>query len=165
MSGSSSNGQSMEIFTSLRYDPSTADSTNGPFYMLDYHRDRLQESATNFGYTNAVSRFEGSEGLDWLKESLTREVKSYQAQNAVEESTPLSVRSPEQPDFRSRGTSNALPECLPLAGLVAAAVRAKPEEECSADYRAGPGCLHLHWVVSLTAFSLDIIRPSGLAEL
>lgn len=95
--GSGASGsQGLEIFTSLRYDPqqSAADSSNGPFYMLDYHRDRLQESAENFGFDNAVSRFEGNEGLDWLKETLLREVKSFLRREDLAEDSPCAVSFP-----------------------------------------------------------------------
>lgn len=70
---------SVEIFTSLRYDTPCAkvEPENGPFYMLNYHRDRLVEAARFFNYQGALGRCEGEDGLDWLKENLENAVKDW----------------------------------------------------------------------------------------
>ncbi|CAI7608842.1 unnamed protein product [Penicillium pancosmium] len=66
-------GQTFEIFSSLRYDPSlpqvtlrNADSypnpRDSPYYLLAYHRDRLIAAARHFGWEHA---------LEWLQQDLT----------------------------------------------------------------------------------------------
>src|ERR1700753_1525106 len=85
----------VEIFTSLRHDAQCAeeDPENGPFYMLHYHRDRLLEAAEFFGFKSAVDRFDGKEGLGWLKESLEQNVRDWKPESkdgSTED--PLKVR-------------------------------------------------------------------------
>ncbi|KAJ5386068.1 hypothetical protein N7509_008609 [Penicillium cosmopolitanum] len=66
-------GQTFEIISSLRYDPSlpqvilrNADSypnpRDSPYYLLAYHRDRLIAAARHFGWEHA---------LKWLQQDLT----------------------------------------------------------------------------------------------
>ncbi|KAF2093819.1 hypothetical protein NA57DRAFT_80821 [Rhizodiscina lignyota] len=85
------------IFTSLRYDPQCAqvEPENGPFYMLHLHRDRLVESARYFGFESAIDRFEGKDGLDWLKESLEGKVKEWkrQSESGGGDNGPLKIRA------------------------------------------------------------------------
>lgn len=73
-----------KLFTSLRYDPllqetpkhedlNTTDwnrTAASPWYMLDYHRDRLLRAATYFGWTMAVDMIDGSDGLKRLEDFL-----------------------------------------------------------------------------------------------
>jgi 4-amino-4-deoxychorismate lyase len=84
----------VEIFTSLRYDPQCAEvePENGPFYMLNYHRDRLLEAAKFFSFKSAVNRFEGEDGLDWLKGRLETEVSEWKKNKESEaQQSPLKV--------------------------------------------------------------------------
>jgi 4-amino-4-deoxychorismate lyase len=85
-----------EIFTSLRYDEQCAEAEpeNGPFYMLNYHRDRLVEAATHFSFQGALDRYEGDEGLQWLKENLSKAVADWKRNNrdSSGQDGPLAVR-------------------------------------------------------------------------
>ncbi|KAL1874806.1 Aminodeoxychorismate lyase [Diaporthe australafricana] len=75
-------GEDFKLFTSLRFDPillqlgdSQPIGVNGgwnaikpsPFYMLDYHRDRMLKAASHWGWSEAVAAIEGSEGLARLE--------------------------------------------------------------------------------------------------
>ncbi|KAI1497104.1 aminotransferase [Biscogniauxia marginata] len=78
-----------QLFTSLRYDPALlklptegfADiGWNGqpsPFYMLDFHRDRMLRAATHWGWIAAVDTLAGDQGLKRLQaflQDITRHV-------------------------------------------------------------------------------------------
>lgn len=80
--------EELQIFTSLRYDPKltqvkdmplTAVGWNScnasPFYMLDYHRDRMLKAASHFGWTKAVETIEGDKGLSTLESFLTENMR------------------------------------------------------------------------------------------
>ncbi|KAI0171098.1 aminotransferase [Pestalotiopsis sp. NC0098] len=68
------------LFTSIRYDPILLDAPEqedlnatewnrqiaSPWYMLDYHRDRMLKAAVHFGWGSAVARLAGPEGLQRL---------------------------------------------------------------------------------------------------
>ncbi|KAK3377905.1 aminotransferase [Podospora didyma] len=74
-----------QLFTSLRYDPSllkvrdSALNQGGwnhanasPFYMLDFHRDRLLRAATHWGWDTAVEVLTGELGLERLAGSIMK---------------------------------------------------------------------------------------------
>ncbi|KAH6652972.1 aminotransferase [Truncatella angustata] len=75
-----------ELFTSIRYDPVLLEAqslkslsindwnrrTASPWYMLDYHRDRMLRAATHFGWERAIAKIEGPEGLNALEHFLSR---------------------------------------------------------------------------------------------
>lgn len=67
---------SFQLFTSLRYDRSLLSlrdihpldiGWNGekpsPFYILDYHRDRMLKAASHWGWTQAIETIQGPDGL------------------------------------------------------------------------------------------------------
>ncbi|KAK6073501.1 Aminodeoxychorismate lyase [Seiridium cupressi] len=74
-----------KLSTSIRYDPILLDAPKhedldttdwnrkvaSPWYMLDYHRDRMLKAATHFGWKPAVEKIEGLEGLKRLEDFLT----------------------------------------------------------------------------------------------
>ncbi|KAI1140366.1 aminotransferase [Hypoxylon sp. FL0543] len=79
------------IFTSIRYDPgllklSSLGFTNigwnqdaSPFYMLDFHRDRMLRAAVHWNWTAAIATISGEEGLKNLQsflQSITSEADS-----------------------------------------------------------------------------------------
>ncbi|OAA72664.1 Aminotransferase, class IV [Akanthomyces lecanii RCEF 1005] len=70
------------IFTSVRYDPSLQQVPSrgfqhatwnynhvSPFYCLDYHRDRLLQAATHWGWQSAIDTLTGDEAVTKLAES------------------------------------------------------------------------------------------------
>ncbi|KAF3313652.1 hypothetical protein TWF173_005724 [Orbilia oligospora] len=67
---------SFDLFSSLQFSPTlTASPENTavcgkpcPYYMLDYHRDRILYAAHNFGWQEAVAVLEASNSLDLIKE-------------------------------------------------------------------------------------------------
>ncbi|KAI2473293.1 aminotransferase [Annulohypoxylon bovei var. microspora] len=70
------------IFTSIRYDPELLkapdlgftnigwNSESSPFYMLDFHRDRMLKAAIHWGWTAAITSISGKEGLENLQNFL-----------------------------------------------------------------------------------------------
>ncbi|KAK4199366.1 aminotransferase [Triangularia verruculosa] len=74
-----------QIFTSLRYDPSLLQVHSNPafthanwnynhaspFYMLDYHRDRMLRAALHWKWESAIESLSGEAGLQLLAESIT----------------------------------------------------------------------------------------------
>ncbi|KAL7897569.1 aminotransferase [Trichoderma sp. SZMC 28014] len=67
------------LFTSLRYDPGLLEvpskgidyagwnaANKSPFYMLDYHRDRMLRAATHWKWDEAINVLAGQKGLDTL---------------------------------------------------------------------------------------------------
>ncbi|KAI1380909.1 aminotransferase [Hypoxylon crocopeplum] len=79
------------IFTSIRYDPILLEAPSlglpnigwnqkpSPFYMLDFHRDRMLRAATHWDWTAAIATISGGKGLDKLHiflQSITSEVGS-----------------------------------------------------------------------------------------
>lgn len=72
------------MFTSIRYDPVLLDAPKheglnttvwnrkvaSPWYMLDYHRDRMLRAATYFGWNAAIQKIEGLQGLQTLEDLL-----------------------------------------------------------------------------------------------
>jgi 4-amino-4-deoxychorismate lyase len=72
------------LFTSIRYDPLLVEAPkhgdlsmpdwnrkeSSPWYMLDYHRDRMLKAAVHFGWTTAVQIIDGPEGLKNLEDLL-----------------------------------------------------------------------------------------------
>lgn len=77
-----------QLYSSVRYDAtlrSVAENTDlkhagwnyaqsSPFYMLDFHRDRLLRAATHWGWEAAVAAVSGDEGLRRLGEVLEKAV-------------------------------------------------------------------------------------------
>lgn len=79
------------LFTSIRYDPQLLQApslgfTNigwnqepSPFYMLDFHRDRMLRAAIHWNWTPAIAKISGSEGLETLRiflQSITSEASN-----------------------------------------------------------------------------------------
>ncbi|KAI3390817.1 hypothetical protein diail_8584 [Diaporthe ilicicola] len=75
-------GEDFRLFTSLRFDPmllqlgdsQSVDVGGGwnttkpsPYYMLEYHRDRMLKAASHWGWSEAVAAIEGPEGLARLE--------------------------------------------------------------------------------------------------
>ncbi|KAJ0119325.1 hypothetical protein J7T55_013563 [Diaporthe amygdali] len=73
-------GEHFELFTSLRFDPTLLQLGEGqpidggwnttkssPYYMLDYHRDRMLRAASYWGWSKAIAAIEGPEGLARLE--------------------------------------------------------------------------------------------------
>jgi len=71
-----------QLFSSLRFDPlllhSSANTTlhgsKSPFYMLPYHRDRILQAATHFGWPAAEQTLTGPEGLQRLGQALEKSI-------------------------------------------------------------------------------------------
>lgn len=80
-------GENFQLFTSLRFDPTLAQLGNNqpddlgwnstrssPYYMLDYHRDRMLKAASHWGWGKAVAAIEGPEGLTRLESFITAQL-------------------------------------------------------------------------------------------
>ncbi|KAI0390535.1 putative 4-amino-4-deoxychorismate protein [Xylariaceae sp. FL0594] len=119
--------EKLQLFTTLRCDPalmtiSPADSTDlgwnskpSPFYMLDFHRDRLLKAALHWGWDAAVKALEGDDGLRTLDKFLRENVQDaahepYRAKVLVDRDGVLSiVKAPTGPV----SISNLFPSRLP----------------------------------------------------
>ncbi|KAK7943719.1 aminodeoxychorismate lyase [Apiospora aurea] len=78
-----------KLFTTLRYDPALLavpeqgftnlgwNQRPSPFYILDYHRDRMLQAATHFRWEAAVKLISGEEGLRRLEEYLDTAASSF----------------------------------------------------------------------------------------
>ncbi|KYK58328.1 Aminotransferase, class IV [Drechmeria coniospora] len=123
------------LFTSIRYDVRLKGVPSGdlrhagwnfeqesPFYMLDYHRDRILRAATHWKWNEAIEFFSGKEGLSTLAKMALESVGEY-------ETKPLRVRIVVNADgsisFHKFHTpdvplENLLPKRLPPPGAPAA---------------------------------------------
>ncbi|KAK4180529.1 hypothetical protein QBC36DRAFT_22889 [Triangularia setosa] len=111
-----------QIFTSLRYDPSllqvhsnpafTHASWNhghsSPFYMLDYHRDRMLRAAHHWKWDSAVEVLTGDAGLQLLAETITAQLS--------QKDQPVKVRVDVFQDGKLAVTASSTPS-LPLHRL------------------------------------------------
>lgn len=74
-------GDEFSLFTSLRYDPQISEvrskgltqagwnfENESPFYMLDYHRDRMLRAATHWKWQPAIDALTGDQGLENLSQ-------------------------------------------------------------------------------------------------
>ncbi|KAI9706614.1 MAG: hypothetical protein M1836_003623 [Candelina mexicana] len=80
MTTSQPSDTSFSLLSSLRYDPllltspentSIYRTTPTPFYMLQYHKDRLFAAAQHFCWDHAISALKGVEGLKTLEKTLS----------------------------------------------------------------------------------------------
>src|SRR5436853_6199150 len=86
-------GPDFKLFSSLRFDTKLLESPANtalssfpcPFYMLPYHRDRMLQAATHFGWSKAIERISGPSGLQYLLAKLEAVID-------VQSSPPLRVR-------------------------------------------------------------------------
>lgn len=119
------------LFTSLRYDVDLKQvparglhyagwnyQNESPFYMLDFHRDRILRAATHWQWKEAIERFSGDEGLHRL-------AKMSQDFVGASETKPLRLRimvnsggaiSFERFDTLTSPFGNLLPERLTPPG-------------------------------------------------
>ncbi|KAL2130608.1 hypothetical protein VTI74DRAFT_6192 [Chaetomium olivicolor] len=114
-----------QIFTSLRYDPALlkvpTSALNGlalagwnrenssPFYMLDYHRDRMLRAATYWGWGDAIDILSGDAGLKRLGDFITYAIGDNRQ-------SPLKVRVSITKNGQLSVTAGPVPE-TPLANL------------------------------------------------
>lgn len=123
--------ETFQIFTSLRYDPALLKvpgsafkhagwnhDNASPFYMLDYHRDRMLRAATHWDWDAAVEVLSGEAGLRAISERALKAV----AQTGAGPSR-IRVRvskegglETEVYDTPEKGISNLFPERLPVPG-------------------------------------------------
>lgn len=77
-------GENFQLFTSLRFDPELLQLVESqqddlgwnsikpsPYYMLDYHRDRMLKAASYWSWDKAVAAIEGPKGLERLESFIT----------------------------------------------------------------------------------------------
>ncbi|KAK6333374.1 hypothetical protein TWF718_011188 [Orbilia javanica] len=75
MSSSTAPESSFDLFSSLQFSPTLTSSAENtvicgkpcPFYMLNYHRDRILHAAYNFGWQDAVTALEAPDSLDLIQ--------------------------------------------------------------------------------------------------
>ncbi|KAL3424298.1 Aminodeoxychorismate lyase [Phlyctema vagabunda] len=82
-----------QLFSSLRFDPQltsslanssvSLDNEASPFYMLAYHRDRILEAATCFGWTKVIDQIQGSIGLKTLAQVLLQQEEINRSKTAL----------------------------------------------------------------------------------
>jgi hypothetical protein len=116
-----------QLFTSLRYDPALLqvpvklnhagwNSVNSsPLYMLDYHRDRMLQAATHWGWDAAIEVLQGDSGLNRLVELVENNIggdqrSSLRVKIAITKDGELSVITGPVPETT---LANLFPESLP----------------------------------------------------
>jgi 4-amino-4-deoxychorismate lyase len=106
-----------QLFSSLRFDVLLLESpancalsmAPSPFYMLPYHRDRMLEAATHFGWSGAAERIRGAQGLRYITQKL-------EASMDIKSTTPLRVRTVLHYDGKITIETNETPT-VPLVNL------------------------------------------------
>ncbi|GKT60510.1 aminodeoxychorismate lyase [Colletotrichum tofieldiae] len=118
-----------QLFTSLRFDPGLIGvpkrrlanagwnaKMTSPFYMLDFHRDRMLRAATHWNWTPAIESISGSAGL----QRLTEAIESFLAQHGKETALRVKVLLSSEGHFSCEASSvpavhleNLFPERLP----------------------------------------------------
>lgn len=113
---------SFQLFTSLRYDRSLLPlrdihphdlgwntEKSSPFYMLDYHRDRMLKAASHWGWTNAIGTITGADGLVRIESFLFENLD-------LEDTSPRRVKILLSQDGKLAFESGTVPP-TPLANL------------------------------------------------
>jgi 4-amino-4-deoxychorismate lyase len=106
-----------QLFSSLRFDRSLLESTANsalegspvPFYMLSYHRDRMLQAATHFGWEEAADSIAEHDGLGRLVRALKKAID-------IESDQPLRVRTLLSHSGEIAVETNPVPP-LPLESL------------------------------------------------
>jgi 4-amino-4-deoxychorismate lyase len=94
-----------QLFSSLRYDPALTThpfNSQSPYYMLSYHRDRLLQAATHFGWTTAAQKISGEAGFAYLLSTLNAAISN--------STSPLRVRTLLDHDGHIQVESHTVPE-------------------------------------------------------
>lgn len=122
---------SFQIFTSIRYDPALLkvpdfgfantgwNQEPSPFYMLDFHRDRMLRAAIYWKWEAAIATISGEEGLENLKrflQSITSELDDspHRVMITLAQDGSLAHQISSLP---VTGLSNLLPDWLPSPNL------------------------------------------------
>jgi 4-amino-4-deoxychorismate lyase len=123
--------EDFKLFSSLRYDPGltrvpSSDLTyagwNGgnesPFYMLEFHRDRMLRAATHWNWTAAIEALSGDAGLERLRGFLSMSVGHHQktpmrVKVTISKEGQLEYEASETP---STELTSLFPESLPPPG-------------------------------------------------
>jgi 4-amino-4-deoxychorismate lyase len=107
-----------QLFTTIRYDPALLNVSPGshvpewnrklsPWYMLDYHRDRMVRAAEHFGWAAAVTTLSGEEGMTRLEEFVA------QVASMITDSAPHRVKILLDESGRLSSELGATPEVPP----------------------------------------------------
>jgi len=140
---------------------------DSPFYMLDYHRDRLLKGATYFGWEAAVEKLRGPQGLDRLNQELLDLV-------GREQSPPLRLRILVGPhgdiEFGKFGFGNVplqqlFPRRLPPPGSDSARDEPprEPEYTLLVDDQRTPSSEHTYFKTTKRPMYDDARRRAGIA--
>lgn len=122
-----------QIFSTLRYDPlllevSTRSNMDyagwnhvnqSPFYMLDFHRDRMLRAAAHWEWDAVVKKLSGDAGLQWLAKSITGAIINGEdeQERQQQEQQPMRVRVSFSEEGEITVTAAPIP-AVPLANLL-----------------------------------------------
>ncbi|KAK4162578.1 aminotransferase [Cladorrhinum sp. PSN259] len=125
-----------QIFTTLRYDPLLLTlpthnpplthagynhTTQSPFYMLPYHRDRLLASAKHFNFSQkAIDLLTSPSALQTLSQTITSQIPDHHPS-----SPPHRVRVAISPDGTISVTASEIPP-VPLSNLFPSSLPSSP---------------------------------------
>ncbi|KAL1874407.1 hypothetical protein VTK73DRAFT_333 [Phialemonium thermophilum] len=136
--------ENFQLFTSFRFDPALCEAPEGalqyadwnranasPFYMLDYHRDRMLRGATHFGWDAAVKALSGEDGIRTLSEFVLdvlrdKEARPMRVKVTVSKEGNLAAETNVVP---RTSIANLFPAFLPVPGQAASAGPCVPEKE------------------------------------
>ncbi|KAI0146175.1 aminotransferase [Xylariaceae sp. FL1272] len=80
--------EEFQIFSTIRWDPNLLNAPQAgysdvgwnqspsPFYMLDFHRDRMLRAAEHWGWEKAIDTLTGDQGLRSLEAFLSKEIEN-----------------------------------------------------------------------------------------
>lgn len=150
----------MQLFTSLRFDPAlvgieentTVCSGASPFLLLPFHRDRLVDAATAFGWTDAAASLQGPEGLASFSKLIKTRKSVWVQEN--DPHAPVKVR-PLRPSWSLLTICKVRP-VLSRDGTIAVTFTPEPPRDVHAMFSNGsahPDTLQSN--VKLTTVHLD----------
>lgn len=139
--------EQFQLFTSLRYDPVLLSNDLprhhgwnserlSPFYMLDYHRDRMLRAATHWRWGKAIAAIEGPEGLARLENFLAQRLESQSDEKPMRLKVVLSQEG-------ELGLEYALVPPTTLAHLFPAKLPAPDHASAEAEAETSTGQLRL----------------------
>lgn len=142
-------GEDFQLFTSLRFDPTLPQLVDSqcddigwnstkpsPYYMLDYHRDRMLKAASHWGWGKAVAAIEGPEGLTRLESFITGQL----SQDTSDQPRRVKVLLSREAQFGLE--SSVVPE-TPLANLFPQQLVGPSDSSSAADQESPLGQLRL----------------------
>src|SRR4051812_40380117 len=176
--------ETFQLFTSLRYDialvgvPKTGFEHAGwnfknasPWYMLDFHRDRMLRAATHWNWEPAIAAISGETGLERLRSFMTQAVEEAGQQAPLRVKVTLSRLGElgyEISSVPDKPTENLFPLRLPPPALAedgpdaALLPRKQPLQQVILDLRRTARSEYTHFKTTKRAMYDDARKRAGI---